>query len=371
MKIYKKLHQNNLARAGLLNLAGILVPTPVFMPVGTRASVKAITVQELISIGYFLILSNSYHLCLRPGDDLIARVGGLHKFMNWKRLILTDSGGFQVFSLQKIRKVMENGVEFRNHLDGGKLCFTPKKVIDIQKNLGSDIMMVLDECLAPDSSYDKSAESTQRTVRWAKIAFDYKNSLPEGKKQALFSIIQGGLFESLRQTCLEQLQEIPFDGYAIGGLSVGENKTDMNRIIRFITPKMPEHKPRYLMGVGHPVDILEAVASGVDMLDSVLPTRNARNGSYLTQNGWLAIKKQEFAQDQRPIDATCGCLVCKNYTRSYLRHLFQCSEILSSQLGSYHNLYFMQKFMQQIRQAIFEDRFSNFQKNFVQNFTQK
>lgn len=375
MNIYKKLHQQNHARAGLLQLAGHYVPTPVFMPVGTRASVKALTTQDLFSINYFLILSNSYHLCVRPGDELIAKVGGLHKFMNWKRLILTDSGGFQVFSLQKFRKVLPSGVEFQSHLDGTKIFFTPQKVINIQQNLGSDIMMVLDECLHPNSSYDKTASSMERTISWAKIALEYKKQTTEEKKnpkkQALFGIVQGGMFEDLRLQCLQKLQELEFDGYAIGGLSVGESKEDMIRILESIAPQMPAEKPRYLMGVGHPVDILQAVANGIDMFDSVLPTRNARNGSYLTPNGWLSIKKKEFAADTNPIDRTCDCFVCKNYSRSYLRHLFQRSEILSCQLGSYHNLYFMQNFMQQTRNSILENRFVEFQKNFSYFFLKK
>jgi queuine tRNA-ribosyltransferase len=368
MQIYKKYHQHLQARVGSLHLAGQIVPTPVFMPVGTQASVKATSVQDLISIDYFLILGNSYHLSLRPGDDLIARMGGLHRFMNWRRLILTDSGGFQVFSLQKVRKILEDGVEFRNHLNGAKHFLTPQRVVDIQRNLGSDIMMVLDECLSPENSYEKTADSMERTVRWAKTAFDYNKRLATEKKQALFGIIQGGMFEDLRTTCLGKLQEINFDGYAIGGLSVGESKEEMRRILQAIAPQMPSSKPRYLMGVGHPLDILDAVANGVDMFDSVLPTRNARNGSLLTKHGWLSIKRKEFAEDKMPIDPACDCMVCKNYTRSYLRHLFQCSEILSSQLNSYHNLYFMNRFMQQVRKSILENRFGEFQKNFTKDF---
>ena len=368
MKIYTKYHQHAQARAGVLQLNGNLVPTPVFMPVGTRASVKAITPQDLIDIDYFLILSNSYHLFLRPGDELIAKMGGLHKFMAWKRLILTDSGGFQVFSLQATRKITFKGVEFCSHLDGSKHFLTPEKVVQIQQNLGSDIMMPLDECLPPETNYEKTATSMELTLQWAQRSVTQKQQTLTQKNQALFGILQGGMFEDLRKICLERLQDITFDGYAIGGLSVGESKEDMYRILQFITPLMPINKPRYLMGVGHPLDILEAVKNGIDMFDSVLPTRNARNGSLLTQNGWLSIKRKEFAEDQSPIDANCDCMVCQTYTRSYLRHLFQVKELLSFRLNSYHNLYFMNCFMQQIRKAIFADQFLEFKKKFEQNF---
>ena len=368
MKIYTQETQDKKARAGLINLNNIIIPTPIFMPVGTRATVKAITVMDLLKINYSMILSNTYHLSLRPGDKVIAKMGGLHQFMNWKRLILTDSGGFQIFSLQHLRKITKEGVTFRNHLDGSKHFLTPEKVVSIQKNLGSDIMMVLDECLSPESSYDKTAASSDLTINWAKRSLKAHKEKSSHKNQELFAIVQGGFFEELRKNCLQELEELDFAGYAIGGLSVGESKEDMYRILNYITPLLPKEKPRYLMGVGHPIDILEAVASGVDMMDSVMPTRNARNGSFLTRKGWLNIKRKEFLEDKNPIDEECSCHVCKNYTRSYLRHLFQSSEILLSQLGSYHNLFFLKQMMTEARQAILEKRFLEYKNNFCKKF---
>ena len=307
--MFSKHIQDGNARAGLISINGIQVPTPVFMPVGTQATVKAINVSQLEEIDYSIILSNSYHLYLRPSDELIQRIGGLHKFMNWKRLILTDSGGFQLFSLKKLRKkISEEGITFQSHLDGSTHFLSPEKVIKIQQNLGSDIMMVLDECLEPSSSYEDTKKSCDLTFHWAERSYLEKIKLAEKNgvqqdKQKLFGIIQGGLYKDLRKESLQRLAEIPFDGYAIGGLSVGEAKAEMYSILQFLTPQMDAEKPRYLMGVGHPLDILEGVESGIDMFDSVLPTRNARNGSLLTSNGWLSIKKKEFKEDPNPIDS--------------------------------------------------------------------
>ena len=303
--MFSKHIQDGNARAGLISINGIQVPTPVFMPVGTQATVKAINVSQLEEIDYSIILSNSYHLYLRPSDELIQRIGGLHKFMNWKRLILTDSGGFQLFSLKKLRKkISEEGITFQSHLDGSTHFLSPEKVIKIQQNLGSDIMMVLDECLEPSSSYEDTKKSCDLTFHWAERSYLEKIKLAEKNgvqqdKQKLFGIIQGGLYKDLRKESLQRLAGISFDGYAIGGLSVGEAKAEMYSILQFIAPKMDAEKPRYLMGVGHPLDILEGVESGIDMFDSVLPTRNARNGSLLTSNGWLSIKKKEFRSSKK------------------------------------------------------------------------
>ena len=378
--IFSKQIQDKNARAGIIDIRGIQVATPVFMPVGTSATVKAINVRDLEEIDYSIILSNSYHLYLRPGDELIQQMGGLHRFMNWNRLILTDSGGFQLFSLKRLRKkISDEGVTFQSHLDGSSHFLNPEKVIKIQQNLGSDIMMVLDECLEPSSSYEDTKKSCNLTIHWAKRSslekrkLDKKNEFQEkdgsSKEQKLFGIIQGGLYEDLRKECLQRLAEISFDGYAIGGLSVGEAKTEMYSMLRFITPKMDEEKPRYLMGVGHPLDILAGVESGIDMFDSVLPTRNARNGSLLTSYGWLSIKKKDFEKDSNPIDSECSCIVCKKYSRAYLRHLFKANEFLSAQLNSYHNLYFMNSFMNSLRKSILEKKFIAFKKQFSLKFS--
>ncbi len=388
--IFSKQVQDKNARAGLINIQGIRVPTPVFMPVGTQATVKAINVRELEEIDYSIILSNSYHLYLRPSDELIQKMGGLHRFMNWNRLILTDSGGFQLFSLKKLRKkISEEGVTFQSHLDGSSHFLSPEKVIKIQQNLGSDIMMVLDECLEPCSSYEDTKKSCDLTLHWAKRSYLEKENLAKKseflekeskpskkdsagyshKKQKLFGIIQGGLYKDLRKDCLQRLAEISFDGYAIGGLSVGESKAEMYSMLQFITPQMDAEKPRYLMGVGHPLDILSGVESGIDMFDSVLATRNARNGSLLTSYGWLSIKKKDFEKDANPIDSGCSCIVCKKYSRAYIRHLFRSNEFLSAQLNSYHNLYFMKSFMDSLRKSILEKKFSAFKKEFSLKFS--
>ena len=363
--IYNLQHRYSKARAGWLKLNNCIVPTPVFMPVATRAAIKGLSFSELVAMDYEIVLSNSYHLYLRPGDKLVKQLGGLHKFMNWKKIILTDSGGFQIFSLTKLRKkISSEGVVFQSHLDGSRHLLTPEKVITIQENLGSNIMMVLDECLNPTSNRAETKKSLELTLAWAKrsVAVKKKNN------QQLFGIVQGSFYEDLRKECLEQLLELPFNGYAIGGLSVGETKEEMYRILHFITHQLPDDKPRYLMGVGHPLDILEGVEAGIDMFDSVLPTRNARNGSLLTTNGWLSIKKKVFAEDPNPIDVNCSCLVCANYSRAYLRHLFQSSEILSSQLNTYHNLYFMQNFIRQLRESILQNKFTEFKNNYINNF---
>lgn len=342
------------------------------MPVATQGALKSLRVDDLEKLEYELILGNSYHLYLRPNDKIVKQFEGLHKFMNWKKLILTDSGGFQFFSLRKLRqKLSEEGVLFRSHLDGSQHLFTPEKVIEIQQNLGSDIMMVLDGCLEPNSTYQQTKDSMNITLAWAKRSLLEKTKNATSKNQQLFGIVQGGFFEDLRKNCLDQLVEMNFDGYAIGGLSVGETKEEMYRILQFVTPMLPTEKPRYLMGVGHPIDILEGVECGIDMFDSVLPTRNARNGSLLTTKGWLSIKKKIFEKDQNPIDLNCDCVVCTNYSRAYLRHLFQASEMISSSLNSYHNLYFMKNLMIKIREALLNNSFTEFKKNFTEQFNSR
>ncbi|RRD39947.1 tRNA guanosine(34) transglycosylase Tgt [Leptotrichia sp. OH3620_COT-345] len=357
------------ARAGVIETLHGKINTPVFMPVGTQATVKAMTREELEEINSQIILGNTYHLYLRPGDELINDFGGLHKFMNWDSPILTDSGGFQVFSLGDLRKIEEEGVHFRSHIDGSRHFLSPEKSIFIQNNLGSDIMMVLDECPPGLSTREYMIPSIERTTRWAKRCIE-ANKNPG--KQGLFAIVQGGIYEDLRDKSLEELYKMDkgFAGYAIGGLAVGEPREDMYRILKYITPKMPDNKPRYLMGVGEPLDMLEAVENGVDMMDCVQPTRIGRHGTVFTKYGRLVIKNAVYARDKRPLDQ-CDCYVCKNYSRSYIRHLFKAEEILGQRLATYHNLYFLLKLMEDTRKAIFEGCFKEFKEEFIRNYTMK
>lgn len=351
------------ARAGFFHLHGQKIETPIFMPVGTNATVKAITVDELKTIGYRLILGNTYHLHLRPGDEIIQRLGGLHDFMNWNRGILTDSGGFQVFSLGKLNKVTEEGAFFQSHLDGSKKVLTPESVIAIQENLASDIMMVLDECLPIPIDKKAAAESIKRTGRWAVRSFNARTT-----ENNLFGIVQGANYDDLRKESAQMLMETDFDGFAIGGLSVGEEKETMNRIVSMIAPDLPESKPRYLMGVGDPVDIINSIESGIDMFDCVLPTRNARNGGLFTFKGPMSIKQARYKEDGLPIDEDCGCDVCRNYSRAYLRHLYKSDEILSSRLNSYHNLWFFKQLLEKAREAIFAGTFKEFKRQFLSDY---
>ncbi|MDO5089588.1 MAG: tRNA guanosine(34) transglycosylase Tgt [Leptotrichiaceae bacterium] len=355
------------ARAGVIETPHGKINTPVFMPVGTQATVKAMTKEELEEINSQIILGNTYHLYLRPGDELINDFGGLHKFMNWDRPILTDSGGFQVFSLGDLRKIEEEGVHFRSHIDGSRHFLSPEKSISIQNNLGSDIIMVLDECPPGLSTREYMIPSIERTTRWAKRCIE-ANRNPD--KQGLFAIVQGGIYEDLRDKSLKELYEMDkgFAGYAIGGLAVGEPREDMYRILKYITPKMPDNKPRYLMGVGEPLDMLEAVENGVDMMDCVQPTRIGRHGTVFTKYGRLVIKNAAYSRDKRPLDK-CDCYVCKNYSRAYIRHLFKAEEILGQRLATYHNLYFLLKLMQDTRKAILEGNFKEFKEEFVKNYT--
>lgn len=365
---YELLKTDGKPRAGVITTPHGTIETPVFMPVGTQATVKTMTPEEVEELGAEIILGNTYHLYLRPGDDLVARFGGLHKFMNWHKPILTDSGGFQVFSLGDLRKIKEEGVYFRSHLDGSKHFISPEKSIDIQNNLGSDIMMVFDECPHGLSDRKYVKDSLERTTRWAKRCID-ANKNPE--RQGLFAIVQGGIYEDLRDQSLEELTEMDesFSGYAIGGLAVGEPREDMYRILDYITPKLPDHKPRYLMGVGEPLDMLEAVANGIDMMDCVQPSRIGRHGTVFTKYGRLVVKNAKYAEDPRPLDEDCDCYACRNYTRGYIRHLFKANEMLGQRLATTHNLHFLVKMMKQAREAILEGRFEEFKSEFEKNYT--
>lgn len=355
------------ARAGVITTPHGEIHTPVFMPVGTQATVKTMTPEEVKAIGAEIILGNTYHLYLRPSDELVAKFGGLHKFMNWDKPILTDSGGFQVFSLGALRKIKEEGVYFSSHIDGSKHFISPEKSISIQNNLGSDIMMVFDECPPGLSDRKYIIDSIERTTRWAKRCIE-ANKNPD--KQGLFAIVQGGIYEDLRDQSLNELSVMDegFSGYAIGGLAVGEPREDMYRILDYITPKLPKNKPRYLMGVGEPLDMLEAVANGVDMMDCVQPSRIGRHGTVFTKYGRLVIKNAKYAEDPRPLDEDCDCYACKNYTRGYIRHLFKADEILGQRLATYHNLHFLIKMMNGARKAILEDKFAEYKEEFEADY---
>jgi queuine tRNA-ribosyltransferase len=357
------------SRAGVLQTPHGKIHTPIFMPVGTLGTVKGMTPEEVREIGAEIILGNTYHLHLRPGDELVQKMGGLHRFMNWQGPILTDSGGFQVFSLAKLLKLDEEGVVIRSHLDGSKIKLTPEISIQIQQNLGSTIMMCLDECLKLPASRQEVERSIGLTSRWAKRCKEAR-SKANGvfEEQALFGIFQGGGELDLREQSLEQIVEIDFDGYAIGGLSVGESKEEMYYVTSQIAPKMPAERPRYLMGVGDPEDLLEGIEAGIDMFDCVMPTRNARNGSLFTSHGKISIKQSRFQQDPEPLDPDCACSTCQNYSRAYLRHLFKSSEILGVRLNTYHNLFFYLSLVKDAREATKEQRFPEFKKNFLEKY---
>ena len=345
------------ARYGVIHTPHGDVETPIFMPVGTLASVKFISPEELYELNAGIILGNTYHLWLRPGEDIISEAGGLHKFMNYNRPILTDSGGFQVFSLSDNRKINEEGVTFKNHLNGDTLFLSPEKSIEIQNKLLSDIMMSFDECPPYPATYEYMKDSVERTLRWAKRGLDAHQN-PD--KQALFGIVQGGEFEDLRKHSAEELVKMNFPGYSIGGTSVGETKETMYKMIDYSVKYLPFAKPRYLMGVGSVDSILEGVLRGIDMFDCVLPTRIARHGALMTSAGRVNIRNQKYERDFRPLDAECDCYTCRNYSRAYLRHLFKCNEGLGMRLLSIHNLRFLTKLMEDIREAIKNDRFGDF-----------
>lgn len=353
------------ARAGIMHTAHGDIETPIFMPVGTRASVKAITQEDLENLGAQIILGNTYHLYLRPGHELIEKVAGdLHRFMSWKKPILTDSGGYQVFSLSTLNKVSEEGVVFQSHLDGSRHLLSPEKSMEIQKALGSDIVMCFDECPALPATKERLHTSMQLTLRWAKRCKEYQLR----DYQNLFGIIQGGLYKDLRTECMQALEELDFPGLALGGLSVGEKNQEMVDFCADFVPTMPAHKPRYLMGVGKPLDVMNGIRSGLDMFDCVLPTRNARNGQFLTKHGPLNIKKNRFIEDPLPPDPDCDCKVCARYSRAYIRHLFLVGEYLAGQLITYHNLHFYLKMSRDARSAILSDTFEDFYNKFVTDY---
>ena len=366
------------ARAGILRTPHGTFKTPMFMPVGTQATVKTLTPEELYDMGAQVILSNTYHLFLRPGHDLVQEAGGLHKFMNWKQAILTDSGGFQVFSLGQMRKITEEGVTFRSHLDGSKKFLSPEVSMDIQMALDSDIAMAFDECIPYPSDYEYTQMSTERTSRWAARCLDHHHSDTQG----LFGIVQGGMYKDLRKQSCQDLVDMDFDGYGIGGLSVGESKDIMYDILEHTTPYLPKDKARYLMGVGNPTTLvravlmgvgtpdclLEGVARGVDMFDCVFPTRVARNGMAMTHTGRLTVRNAKYAHDFHPIEEGCQCYTCRNYSRAYIRHLFKAEELLAYRLVSIHNLYFLLQFMRDMRQSIFDGTFCEFRKDFWKRY---
>lgn len=353
------------ARLGRVHTPHGIIETPTFMPVGTQATVKTMSPEELKSMDAQIILSNTYHLFIRPGHDIVRRAGGLHKFMNWDRPILTDSGGFQVFSLSNMRKITEEGVTFRSHLNGDKLFISPEVAMEIQNALGPDIMMAFDECPPYPAEYDYVKQSLERTTRWAERCLK-AHARPED--QALFAIIQGGMFADLRKQSAEQLTAMDFPGYAIGGLSVGESKPLMYEMLDCTVPLMPANKPRYLMGVGSPDALIEGSIRGIDMFDCVLPTRIARNGTTMTSEGRLVIRNAKFADDFSPLDPNCDCYTCRNYTRAYIRHLIKADETFGIRLTTYHNLHFLIQLMKDVRQAIMDDRLLDFRDEFFAKY---
>jgi queuine tRNA-ribosyltransferase len=351
------------ARVGVMHTPHGDVPTPAFAPVGTRATVKAVAPSDLEAIGATLVLANAYHLVLRPGADAIQRLGGLHQFMGWPHPILTDSGGFQVFSLESLRDVTDDGVTFRSYIDGSTHHFTPESVIGIEEKLGADIIMAFDECAIP-TDYDRSRAAMERTHRWAERCLAAKKR-PD---QALFGIVQGGIFDDLRRESARTISAMGFPGVAVGGLSVGEPKADMHRVLEEIEPLLPEGKPRYLMGVGSPEDLFQCVARGIDMFDCVLPTRIARNGGLFTRGGRINIRNAQYALDASPVEQGCDCPVCRRFSRAYLRHLHMSQEVLALQLSTIHNLAFVLRLMREIREAITAGRFAALSDEFLSGY---
>ncbi len=353
---YELLTTDGKARRGRLTFARGTVETPAFMPVGTYGTVKGMKTEEVADTGAEILLGNTFHLMLRPGTEIIEQHGGLHGFMNWDKPILTDSGGFQVFSLGKMRKITEEGVKFSSPVNGEKIMLTPERSMEVQNSLGSDVVMIFDECTPYPASHEESKVSMELSLRWAQRSKDAH----QGNKNALFGIIQGGMYEDLREVSVNGLTSIDFDGYAIGGLSVGEPKEDMIRILDHTAPLIPENKPRYLMGVGKPEDLVEGVRRGIDMFDCVMPTRNARNGHLFVTNGVIKIRNARHKTDTGPLDPECDCYTCKNYSRAYLHHLDKCNEILGSQLNTMHNLRFYQRVMKGLRDAIEQGKLEEF-----------
>jgi len=358
--IFDLITTDNLARRGRLMFDRGTVETPAFMPVGTYGTVKAMTPEELVELGAQIILGNTFHLMLRPGTDIIRKHGDLHDFMHWQGPILTDSGGFQVFSLAKMRKITEQGVVFQSPVDGATIELTPERSMQVQRDLGSDIVMIFDECTPYPATREEARSSMELSLRWA----ERSKQAHQGNTSALFGIVQGGMYPDLREQSATALTTMAFDGYAIGGLSVGEPEDERNHILENTVPHLPEQQPRYLMGVGKPEDIVEAVRRGIDMFDCVIPTRNARTGFLYTRKGILRIRNSQYQDDTRPVDENCSCYTCRNYSRSYLRHLDKCGEILGSRLNTIHNLHYYQDLMRDIREAIENNRFDQFVSEF-------
>ncbi|MXP56229.1 tRNA guanosine(34) transglycosylase Tgt [Pantoea sp. Mhis] len=358
-----KLHSvDGLARRGSLYFENGTVETPAFIPVGTYGTVKSMTTEEIKDTGTQIILSNAFHLWLRPGEEIIRKHGSLHNFIQWKGPILTDSGGFQVFSLSKICKITKDGVYFRNPNNGNLIFFDAKRSMDIQYYLGSEIVMIFDHCTSYPINWDDSKKSMQLSLEWAKYSYDHFHYL--NNKNALFAIIQGSIYEDLRDTSINRLMEIEFDGYAVGGLAVGETKQDMHRILEHVCPQLPHNKPRYLMGVGKPEDLIESVLRGIDMFDCVMPTRNARNGYLFVTNGIIKIRNNRYKDDMSSLDIDCDCYTCLRYSRAYLHHLDRCNEILGARLNTIHNLRYYQRLMQNIRKNIEEGNLEHFVNQF-------
>lgn len=365
MKVkYELIKKDGKARAGKLSTNYGIYDTPMFMPVGTLANVKTLTPEELKAMNSAIILSNTYHLWLRPGEDIVDKAGGLHKFMNYDGPILTDSGGFQVFSLAKKKDITEEGVTFKSHIDGSKLFLTPELSIQIQNKLDSDIAISFDECIPYPVTYEYAKASTERTIRWAKRGKEVHNN----ERQSLFGVVQGGEFEDLRKYSALETVKLDFDGYTIGGTSVGEDKDTMYKMIDYAIDYLPTDKPRYLMGVGDPIDILEGIDRGIDMFDCVLPTRLARHGNAFTRNGKINLKNAKFKEEFEPIEKECDCYTCKNYTKAYIRHLITCNETLGGRLLSIHNIRFLIKMTEEIRQAIENSTFQEYKKQFIERY---
>ena len=364
--------KNSKARVGEFKTGHGTVQTPIFMPVGTQGTVKAITQRVLESeVNAEIVLSNTYHLYLRPGTEILEKAGGLHRFMNWTRPILTDSGGFQIYSLSELRKIKRDGVEFRSHLDGSSHYFSPRKVIEIQRSIGSDILMPLDECTPFPCEFEYAKKSKELTSRWAilnKEAFEQTSPL-YGHEQFIFGIIQGSVYKELRESSANDLVKLDFDGYSIGGLAVGEPTDEMYELVDFTTDFIPQNKPRYLMGVGRPENILEAIARGVDMFDCVMPTRNARNAYLFTSQGIVSMRNAAYKDDMAPLDQECGCYTCKNFSRAYLRHLFNAKEILAMELATIHNLTFYLNLVREARERIIDGSFVEWKNEFVKTIS--
>ena len=361
LKDFKITNTSSKARLGEYVTSHGIFKTPIFMPVGTQATVKGLNPEQIREVGAEIVLSNTYHLHLRPGDETVKNLGGIQKFMGWNGPILTDSGGYQVFSLAKLRKIKDDGVQFQSHIDGSTVFFTPEKVLDIQSNLGVDIAMILDECLKYPSTFEETKNSLKITTAWAKRASLY----PKSENMSVFGIQQGGMYKELRREASESLIEFGFDGYAIGGLSVGEPTEILREMVEFCAPLLPSNRPRYLMGVGTPSDIVASVREGIDMFDCVMPSRSARFGRYFTQKSFINIKNKAHRGSSLPIDENCDCYTCRNFSRGYLSHLFHAGEILSAQLGTIHNLRFYLRLIGDIRAAIAADNYDQFAKNYL------